>query len=121
MVTSATVAEAPPKVETTAPERPRRTVRRRRSRGRVRTAGPKAPAVEVWTEQTVEHRVEGLLASAWVVELQADGTLQLAPAIIDLPVDALPTVDACGPVGEEASTETQVNEDAPAPPADGPK
>jgi hypothetical protein len=118
---SATVTDTPPKVEATAPERPRRTVRRRRSRGRVRTARPTTPAVDVWTEQTVEYRMEGLLANAWIVEPQADGALQLAPAIIDLPVDALPTADACGPVGEEASTEPRVNEDAPAPPADGPK
>lgn len=56
---------------------------------------PPAPAVPVWTEETVQHQVTGLLADAWVVHQSEDGTLVLAPAVLDVPLETTQSVLTC--------------------------
>lgn len=121
VVASAAISEAPPQAKASAPGRPRRTVRRRRTRGQAWAAKREATSAAVWTEQTVEHRMTGLLADAWIVEPQADGSLQLQPAIIDLPTDRLPAADACGPIGSEAPPGPAADEVSPVAPAEEPR
>jgi len=113
-IASAGLPEAPATAVVAAPERKRRTVRRRRTRRPRPEAAPEA----IWTEQTVEHRTTGLLADAWVLQPQADGSVELTPAIIDLPAEPLSTVDACGSMGVEAPPEPQAEPISPVPPAD---
>ena len=90
---SATTAVEPTHgpVQLVAATKPERRHRVRRAHRRLRPAAP------IWTNETVEREVVGVLAAAWVVEPQEDGAYQLTPALLDLPVDPAAIV-SCLPV-----------------------
>lgn len=56
------------------------------------------PPVPVWTEETVEREVTGVLAQAWLIEPNEEGGVELTPALVDLSLD--PAAPACEPAGE---------------------
>jgi hypothetical protein len=120
-VASAAPERAAAKATPPPSSRPRRTMRRRRPRRQPVAAPEAAPTPAVWTEQTVEHQVSGLLADAWIVEPQPDGALELIPVIVDLPTGPSAPVDACGLVDAEAPPEPPAERDAPATPAEEPR
>lgn len=86
-----------------------RKVRHRRSQPRL----PVQPAAPVWTEETVERRVTGILAQAWLVQPDGEGGVELTPTLVDLPLEE--AAAACEPMTQPAPeaiapTEVQLEE-----------
>jgi hypothetical protein len=96
------------------PVRARRPLRVRRHGKRVRRPARTEPAVPVWTDETVERQVAGVIAQAWLVEPQEDGGYQLTPALVNLPVD--PAAVSCFPDEGAAAVDVIA---APSPAPDG--
>lgn len=83
---------APPVVTVSAPAAPRRRTQmvalvRHSPRSRPRRR-PETPAPPVWTDETVEQQVTGVLAQAWLVQPREDGSFEVTPAVVDVPLTA---------------------------------
>lgn len=67
------------------------------------------PTPPVWTEETVEHQVTGVLAEAWLVQAHEDGSFEVTPALVDLPLSGVaacePEPDAAPPAPEATASE----------------
>lgn len=83
-----------------------RKVRHRRSQPR----SPVQPATSVWTEETVERRVTGILAQAWLVQPDGEGGVELTPALVDLTLEPAVACEVTPEPSQEPAAE------APAPP-----
>jgi len=103
-VTATEPAEA--EVAVSPPAAPKGRVSRGKLTRRVRhrrpiARRPEAPAPPVWTEETVERQVTGVLAQAWLVQPQEDGSFEVTPTLVDVSLPPGPA--ACDPDGDASS------------------
>jgi len=61
---------------------------------------PETPAPPVWTDETVEQQVTGVLAQAWLVQPHEDGSFEVTPTVVDVPLPA--GAAACEPAIDPA-------------------